>query len=63
LEIYDVVGCVCESSDTFARDFEGGAPHRGDFFAIHSAGAYGQVMNMKYLQRDLAPAVYSDDIK
>lgn len=63
LEKYDVVGCVCESSDTFAKDFVGGAPHRGDFFAIHSAGAYGQVMNMRYLQRDLAPAVYSDDIK
>jgi diaminopimelate decarboxylase len=63
LEKYDVVGCVCESSDTFAKDFEGGAPHRGDLFAIHSAGAYGQVMNMRYLQRDLAPAVYSDDIK
>lgn len=63
IEKYDVVGCVCESSDTFAQGFEGGAPHRGDFFAIHSAGAYGQVMNMKYLQRDLAPAVYSDDIK
>ena len=63
LEKYDVVGCVCESSDTFAKDFVGGAPHRGDLFAIHSAGAYGQVMNMRYLQRDLAPAVYSDDIK
>lgn len=63
LEKYDVVGCVCESSDTFAKGLLGGAPHRGDFFAIHSAGAYGQVMNMKYLQRDLAPAVYSDDIK
>ncbi|MBP5302502.1 MAG: diaminopimelate decarboxylase [Bacteroidales bacterium] len=63
LEKYDVVGCVCESSDTFAKGLLGGAPHRGDFFAIHSAGAYGQVMNMRYLQRDLAPAVYSDDIK
>ena len=63
LETYDVVGCVCESSDTFAKGLVGGAPHRGDFFAIHSAGAYGQVMNMRYLQRDLAPAVYSDDIK
>lgn len=63
LEKYDVVGNVCESSDTFAKDLLGGAPHRGDFFAIHSAGAYGQVMNMKYLQRELAPAVYSDDLK
>ncbi|MBR5735670.1 MAG: diaminopimelate decarboxylase [Bacteroidales bacterium] len=63
VEKYDVVGNVCESSDVFAKDLEGGAPHRGDFFAIHSAGAYGQVMNMKYLQRELAPAVYSDDLK
>ena len=34
---------------------------RGDIFAIHSAGAYGQVMNMRYNQRDLAKAYYSDD--
>ena len=63
VETYDVVGCVCESSDVFAENMQGGAPHRGDFFAIHSVGAYGQVMNMRYLQRDLAPAVYSDDLK
>ncbi|MBP5210959.1 MAG: diaminopimelate decarboxylase, partial [Bacteroidales bacterium] len=41
---YDVVGAVCESSDTFASDALINATSRGDFFAIHSAGAYGQVM-------------------
>ncbi|NLD21392.1 MAG: diaminopimelate decarboxylase [Bacteroidales bacterium] len=61
-DTYNVVGCVCESSDTFAENMKGGKPHRGDLFAIHSAGAYGQVMNMTYLQRNLAPAVYSDEI-
>lgn len=59
---YDVVGAVCESSDTFASNELINATKRGDFFAIHSAGAYGQVMNMRYNQRDLAQAYYSDDL-
>ncbi|MBQ7221991.1 MAG: diaminopimelate decarboxylase [Bacteroidales bacterium] len=58
---YDVVGAVCESSDTFAANALVNETRRGDIFAIHSAGAYGQVMNMRYNQRDLAKAYYSDD--
>lgn len=59
---YDVVGPVCESSDKFAHAVLLPETQRGDFFAIHTAGAYGQVMAMKYNQRDLAKAYYSDEI-
>jgi len=60
---YDIVGPVCESSDCWGTDRMVNECSRGDIIAIHTAGAYGQVMAMKYNQRDLAKAVYSDDIK
>jgi diaminopimelate decarboxylase len=59
---YDVVGPVCESSDTFAKYIELPESHRGDFIAIRSAGAYGEAMASRYNLRNIAPAVFSDDI-
>ena len=59
---YDVVGPVCESSDTFARYFELPETKRGDIIAIRSAGAYGEAMASRYNLRDLAPAMFSDEI-
>ena len=59
---YDVVGPVCESSDKFASNIMLPQTQRGDIIAIHTAGAYGQVMGMRYNQRDLAKAYYSDEI-
>jgi diaminopimelate decarboxylase len=59
---YDVVGPVCESSDTFAKYIELPETGRGDIVAIRSAGAYGEAMAMRYNLRDLPKAVYSDDI-
>jgi diaminopimelate decarboxylase len=59
---YDVVGPVCESSDTFAKYIELPETHRGDLIAIRSAGAYGEVMAMRYNLRDLPKAVFSDEI-
>ena len=59
---YDIVGPVCESSDCWGQKRMVNQCQRGDIFAIHTAGAYGQVMAMKYNQRDLAKAVYSDQI-
>lgn len=52
-EKYDVVGPICESSDTFARDITLPITHRGDLLAIRSAGAYGQVMASQYNSRHL----------
>ena len=59
---YDIVGPVCESSDKFGTNIMLPQTQRGDLIAIHTAGAYGQVMGMKYNQRDLAKAYYSDEL-
>lgn len=61
-QIYDVVGPVCESSDVWGAGRLLPLSRRGDIMAIRSAGAYGQVMASRYNLRDLAPAVYSDDL-
>ncbi|MCF0172861.1 MAG: diaminopimelate decarboxylase [Bacteroidales bacterium] len=59
-EVYDVVGPICESSDCWIRDLSLPEVSRGDIFAIHTAGAYGQVMAMLYNCRPFAKAYYSD---
>jgi len=59
---YDVVGPICESSDTWGEGLLLPETRRGDLFALHSAGAYGQVMAMRYNQRPFAKAYYSDEI-
>ena len=59
---YDVVGPVCESSDTFGKFIELPETSRGDIIAIRSAGAYGEVMASRYNLRDLPGAVFSDEI-
>lgn len=59
---YDVVGPVCESSDKFGKNILLPQTQRGDLIALHTAGAYGQVMGMRYNQRDLARAWYSDEL-
>lgn len=56
---YDIVGPVCESSDLFARQVPLPYLQRGDYLAIHSAGAYGQVMASRYNLRPAAKTVYS----
>jgi diaminopimelate decarboxylase len=60
---YDVVGPICESSDVFAKYIELPETKRGDLIAIRSAGAYGEAMASRYNLRDLAKAIFSDDLK
>jgi len=62
-DFYDVVGPVCESADTFGKTVSLPITQRSDILAIRSAGAYGQVMASHYNLRNLAPAVYSDDLE
>ncbi|MBO4417819.1 MAG: diaminopimelate decarboxylase [Bacteroidales bacterium] len=62
LQRYDVAGPVCESSDSWGEGLMVAEAHRGDLFAIHSAGAYGQVMAMPYNRRPFAKAYYSDEL-
>ena len=59
---YDVVGPVCESSDTFAKFIELPETSRGDIIAIRSAGAYGEAMASRYNLRDLPKSVFSDEL-
>ena len=61
-ELYDVVGPICESSDVFGKDVELNRAHRGDFFALRSAGAYGEIMASQYNCRQLPKAYYSDTL-
>jgi len=61
-EVYDVVGPVCESADRFGLSVRLPETSRGDMVAICTAGAYGQVMSMRYNQRELAQAYYSPDL-
>lgn len=56
---YDVVGPVCESSDTFATDVELPITRRGDIIAIHSAGAYCESMTLQYNSRPLPQKYYT----
>jgi diaminopimelate decarboxylase len=62
-EKYDVVGPICESSDTFDKGIELAGTKRGDLLAIRSAGAYGEAMASRYNLRDLPQAVFSDDLR
>jgi diaminopimelate decarboxylase len=59
---YDVVGPVCESADFLGKAVTLPETKRGDLLAIRTAGAYAQVMASQYNMRDLAKAVYSDEI-
>ena len=60
--LYDVVGPICESSDTFAKDFSLNETKRGDLIALRSAGAYGEIMASQYNLRKLPKAYTSDNI-
>jgi diaminopimelate decarboxylase len=53
----DVVGPVCETSDTFARGRSLPMLDAGDRIAFRSAGAYGAVMASEYNARPLVPEV------
>ncbi|MBI6628723.1 diaminopimelate decarboxylase [Pontibaca salina] len=54
---YDVVGPVCESGDTFARQRNLPVLKADDLIAFRSAGAYGAVMASEYNARPLIPEV------
>ena len=53
----DIVGPVCESGDTFAKQRAMPALCAGDLVAFRSAGAYGAVMSSEYNTRPLIPEV------
>ncbi len=57
-EKYDVVGPICESSDCFGKAVKMPHTKRGDYVAIRTTGAYGEVMSSAYNLRDRVKAVY-----
>ena len=61
LQVYDVVGPICESSDVFDKDILLPPTKRGDVVAIRSAGAYGETMASTYNCRPLPASYTSDD--
>ena len=53
----DVVGPVCETTDTFTRDRMLPPLAAGDLVAFMTTGAYGAAMSSTYNSRLLAPEV------
>jgi diaminopimelate decarboxylase len=57
LSAYDVVGPICETGDTFARERLLPPLAAGDLVAFMTAGAYGAAMSSEYNSRALVPEV------
>jgi diaminopimelate decarboxylase len=55
--VCDIVGPLCETSDTLGRDRRIARPAVGDLFAVLDAGAYGAVMASNYNRRTMPPEV------
>lgn len=60
LEVVDVVGPICESSDFLAQDRALPALKPGECLAVFSAGAYGFTMSSQYNSRPRAAEVMVD---
>ena len=57
---YQIVGPICETGDTFAKDRQLPELAAGDLIAIKNAGAYGASMASTYNTRPLVPEVLVD---
>ncbi len=57
MRVYDVVGPVCETGDTFARDRALAEVEEGDLVVLCGAGAYGMSMASTYNSRPLPAEV------
>jgi diaminopimelate decarboxylase len=55
-----IVGPICETGDTFARDRECDALTAGDLAVFRTAGAYGATMASSYNSRGFVPEVLVD---
>ena len=59
----NIVGPICESSDTFAMAREIDVVARGDLAVFRTAGAYGATMANTYNSRPMVPEVMVDGAK
>jgi diaminopimelate decarboxylase len=55
--VADVVGPLCETSDTLGKDRRLRRPEPGDLYAVLDAGAYGSVMASNYNRRTMPAEV------
>ncbi len=60
-EVYDIVGPVCETGDTFAHNREIPKLEENQLLAIAHSGAYGAVMSSTYNTRLLIPEILIKD--
>ncbi len=58
--VADVVGPLCETSDTLGKDRALRRPQPGDLFAVLDTGAYGAVMASNYNRRTMPAEVLVD---
>ena len=62
IEIYDVVGPICETGDFFIKDFKTSQLLETDLLAITNVGAYGSVLSSNYNSRpSIAEIIIKDD--
>ncbi|MFC3102200.1 diaminopimelate decarboxylase [Altererythrobacter lauratis] len=61
--VANIVGPICETGDTFARDRETDALERGDLAVFRTAGAYGATMASSYNSRGFVAEVMVDGDK
>lgn len=61
--VYDVVGPICESSDTFGTDVFIPELRRGDLVEIRSCGAYAESMSLNYNGRGEIRSYPSDRVE
>lgn len=61
MSVYDVVGPVCETGDTFTKNRELPTAKTDDLITILSCGAYGSVMSSHYNTRLNAPEIMVND--
>jgi diaminopimelate decarboxylase len=57
-KVYDIVGPICESTDTFARSYPlSGQLRAGELMVFLYTGAYCSVMNSAYNSRTIIPEI------
>jgi len=61
--VADIVGPLCETSDTLGKDRSLKRPEPGDLFVVLDAGAYGAVMASNYNRRTMPAEVLVDGSK
>ena len=60
MEVYDVAGGICESTDYLAKDVSLPKVKKGDYLKFLNVGAYGSSMSSNYNSRPRVAEVMVD---